>query len=69
MVRRRTGIESRIEQFFDANPHEWLTVADAAEKFNVAEHTLRNALTRLRGIGAIETAQVIFAPRREETRG
>ena len=59
----RNGLRWRIKQFFDDNPDEQLTHADALVKFGGGKKTLNEAISRLKSVGVVETIHVIRAKR------
>lgn len=62
MKLRQDGLASRMLAFFEHNPEEELTIAQAAVKFDAPAATVRNALRYLRELGKIENVRVVRLP-------
>lgn len=52
------GVGRRLREFFEANPTEELSVADAAAKFGCVPATVRAQLSTMTGSGVLERVSV-----------
>jgi len=52
-VKRADCLKARIENFFEANPDEWLTLADAVAKWGVTRKQVVDTVSFIKGKGGV----------------
>lgn len=65
---RRPSVRAQMVRYFEDNPDEELTIADAAVKFRVSRRSIISRLYELRQIGLVETVTVIRRAKGLESR-
>ncbi len=58
MARVAVRAAERLRQFFDNNPHEWLSIEDTMAKFNIPRSTATHALAEFTKTGVAERVSV-----------
>lgn len=60
MPRKHPGLATRLREFFERNPSEWLTRQDMVVKFSCSPKSLDNAIKNLNQTGKVLEAVTVW---------